>query len=83
MKLNNYEKDNYNSHSVICFTSCIWQVETKFFPKGDASDQVKPIKDYPKANKTMKLSSFDVQKLLDEDKLNQNNKYMFINKQSS
>jgi len=59
------------------------QVETKFFPKGDASDQVKPIKDYPKANKTMKLSSFDVQKLIDEDKLNQNNKYMFINKQSS
>jgi lysyl endopeptidase len=48
------------------------QVETKFFPKGDASDQVKPIKDYPKANKTMKLSSFDVQKLIDEDKLNQN-----------
>ncbi|MHB9057164.1 MAG: trypsin-like serine peptidase, partial [Paludibacteraceae bacterium] len=48
------------------------QVETKFFPEGDAFDQVKPIKDHPKANKTTKLPSFDVQKLIDEDKLNEN-----------
>ncbi|MDP3441681.1 MAG: hypothetical protein Q8T08_02375 [Ignavibacteria bacterium] len=48
------------------------QVETKFFPKGDVFKQVKPIKDYPKTNKTTKLPSFDAQKLIDEDELNEN-----------
>lgn len=47
------------------------QVEAKFFPKGDAFDQVKLIKDHPKTKKTTKLPSFDIQKLIDEDKLNE------------
>jgi lysyl endopeptidase len=47
------------------------QVETKYFPKGDVFKLVKPIKDYPKTNKTTKLPSFDAQKLIDEDKLNE------------
>lgn len=45
------------------------QVETKFFKKEIAFDQVKFIKDHPKANKTMKLPSFDTQMLINEDKL--------------
>jgi len=46
------------------------QVETKFFPERDAFDQFKLIKDHPKANMTIKLPSFDAQKLVDEAKLN-------------
>lgn len=48
------------------------QVETKFFPKGDAFDQIRPIKDHPKANKRITLPSFDAQKLVDEGKINEN-----------
>lgn len=47
------------------------QVETKFFPNGDGKSRIKTIKDNPKANITKELPSFNVQKLIDEDKLNE------------
>ncbi len=47
------------------------QVETKFFPNRNAFDQVKRIREQPKAGKVKTLPAFDVQKLINEDKLNE------------
>jgi len=45
------------------------QVETKFYPDKNALEQVKPIQNHPQANKVKAFPSFDVQKLINEDKL--------------
>lgn len=55
---------------LLVFQTSFAQVETKFCTKGASFDQVKFIKDHPKANKIMKLPSFDAQELINEDKLN-------------
>lgn len=47
------------------------QVETKFYPNKDALKQVKFIRNHPKTNKIKTFPSFDTQKLIDEDKLNE------------
>lgn len=47
------------------------QVETKFYPDKNALEQVKPIRNHPKANKIKTFPSFDAQKLINEDKLNE------------
>ena len=44
------------------------QVETKFFPDGNAFDQVPLIKSQPKATTVKEFPAFDVQKLIEEDK---------------
>lgn len=46
------------------------QVETKYYPKGNAFEQEKHIKEHPKANKIKEFSSFDVEKLKEEDEQN-------------
>jgi hypothetical protein len=47
------------------------QVETKLFPQRNAFDQVKVIKDHSRVNKLKQMPSFDVQKLIAEDKSNE------------
>jgi lysyl endopeptidase len=48
------------------------QVETNIFPKKNAFEQVKHIKDHPNVSKTKKFPSFDSQKMIEEDKLTEN-----------
>jgi lysyl endopeptidase len=43
------------------------QVETRFFHKGDALNQVIIIKNYPEATMVKKFPSFNIQELIDED----------------
>ena len=45
-------------------------METKYYPKGNAFEQEKHISEHPKANNIKKFPSFDVQKLIEEDKQN-------------
>jgi V8-like Glu-specific endopeptidase len=45
------------------------QVETRYYPEGDAFEQIKIISEYTKANKTIVFPPFDVQKLIEEDEL--------------
>ncbi len=47
------------------------QVETRFFPDGDAFDQVKLIKDHPEASSIKVLPAFNAQKLIEEDEQNE------------
>lgn len=47
------------------------QIETKFYPNRDALSQVDNIKYNDKANRKEILPIFDVQKLIEEDKLNE------------
>ena len=42
-------------------------METKYFPKGNAFELDKYLGNHPKANKIKEFSSFDVQKLIEED----------------
>ena len=46
------------------------QVETKFFPNKDALSKIEKIKQHPKAQKTMKMPSFNKEALLEEDSKN-------------
>lgn len=46
------------------------QVETKFFPNKDALSKIEKIKQHPKAQKTMKIPSFNKEALLEEDNKN-------------
>lgn len=46
------------------------QVETKFYPNKNALEQVNFIENHANANKVKTFPSFDVQKLINEDKLN-------------
>jgi len=46
------------------------QVETKYYPKGNAFEQEKHISGHPKANKIKEFSSFDVEKMKKEDEQN-------------
>ena len=46
------------------------QVETKYFPEGNAFEQEKHIKEHPQANKIKIFPSFDAQILIDEDEQN-------------
>lgn len=43
------------------------QVETKFFPDGDAFNQVKHVREHPKINKTKELPSFNIHRMIEED----------------
>ncbi len=45
------------------------QVDTKYYPKGDAFNQVEYIKSNPEAKITKQFAPFDIQKLIDEDNL--------------
>lgn len=46
------------------------QVETKFYPDKNALEQVKTIRNHHKSSKVKTFPSFDAQKLISEDKLN-------------
>lgn len=58
---------------LLIFTAAIQiaygQVETKFFPNKDAFEKVKIIRNHTKAMAVKTFPSFDVQKLIEEDKL--------------
>jgi hypothetical protein len=45
------------------------QVETRFFSQKNAFDEVEKLKNNPKAQKTQKLPVFNIEKLLEEDKM--------------
>jgi lysyl endopeptidase len=63
------ECDNHILISVIYLT--YGQIETKFYPNKNALEQAKPIRNHAKANKVKTFPSFDAQKLIYEDKLNE------------
>ncbi|MEA4976834.1 MAG: hypothetical protein VB046_13960, partial [Paludibacter sp.] len=48
------------------------QVETKFYPDKDALQQNRYIRNHKKSTKVKKMLSFDVQKMMDEDRQNEN-----------
>lgn len=47
------------------------QVETRFFPQKNAFNEVEKIRNNPKALKTQKLPAFNIEKLLEEDEMNE------------
>ncbi len=55
----------------------IGQVETRFFPEGNAYEQVAFIKNYPEVKKLYELPSFDIQKLINEDEFNEGKDFPF------
>ena len=55
--------------SILKITYC--QVETKIFLNEDLYDQFEHLKKHRKSKKVKKFPAFDVQKMLEEDKLNE------------
>ena len=47
------------------------QVETRFFPAGNAAEKTEKLKDHFKAKKTQLLPAFNVEKMLQEDRANE------------
>ena len=53
------------------FVNC--QIETRFFPEGNAQNEINIIKNNSKSNKILRIPFFDIQKLIDEDNFNNAN----------